>query len=96
MHLGDRTTAESLRLATRNSLERAEEKGLKSIAFPAIGTGVAGFPMAECARIMLTETLEHLKTRTSLERIYFVLYDDATLKTFEDTYQQLTARSALH
>jgi O-acetyl-ADP-ribose deacetylase (regulator of RNase III) len=96
MHLGDRTTAESLRLATRNSLERAEEKGLKSIAFPAIGTGVAGFPMAECARIMLTETLEHLKTRTSLERIYFVLYDDAALKTFEDTYQQLTARSALH
>jgi hypothetical protein len=45
---------------------------------------------------MLTETLEHLKTRTSLERIYFVLYDDAALKTFEDTYQQLTARSALH
>ena len=94
MHLGCRTTAESLKLATHHSLLRAEEKGLKSIAFPAIGTGVAGFPMADCARIMLTETLEHLKVRTSLEKIYFVLYDDAALKTFEDTYQQLTARTA--
>jgi O-acetyl-ADP-ribose deacetylase len=93
MCLGGRTTAESLHLATRNSLLRAEEKGLKSIAFPAIGTGVAGFPMAECARIMLAETLEHLKVRTSLEKIYFVLYDDSALKIFEDTYQQLTGRS---
>ncbi len=93
MHLGGRTTAESLRLATHNSLLRAEEKGLKTIAFPAIGTGVAGFPIADCAHIMLTETIEHLKVRTSLERIYFVLYDDAVLKTFEEVYHQLTART---
>jgi O-acetyl-ADP-ribose deacetylase len=96
MHLGGGTTAESLRLATRNSLLRAEEKGLKSMAFPAIGTGVAGFPLAECARIMLTETLEHLKVRTSLEKIYFVLYDDAALQAFEDAYQQLMTRSGPH
>ncbi|HUI44140.1 MAG TPA: macro domain-containing protein [Terriglobia bacterium] len=89
MHLGGRTTAESLRLATRHSLSRAEEKGLKSIAFPAVGTGIAGFPMPECARIMLGETLEHLKTRTSLEKIYFVLYDDTALETFEEVYRQL-------
>lgn len=92
MRLGGRTSAESLKLATRNSLLRAEEKGLKSIAFPAIGTGVAGFPMADCARIMLGETLEHIKLRTSLEKIYFVLYDDPALKTFEDTYHELTAK----
>ena len=93
MHLGGQTTAESLRLATHHSLQRAEEKGLKSIAFPAIGTGIAGFPMEECARIMLTETLQHLETRTSLEKIYFVLYDDAALKTFEEVYHQLTAHA---
>lgn len=92
MRLGGRATAESLRLSTRNSLQRAEEKGLKSIAFPAIGTGIAGFPVEECARIMLDETLEHLKSRSSLEAIYFVLYDAAALKTFEETYRQLTAR----
>jgi O-acetyl-ADP-ribose deacetylase len=94
MRLGGHTTADSLRLATRNTLERAEEKALKSIAFPAIGTGVAGFSIEECARIMIAEILDHLKTRTSLEKIYFVLYDDAALQVFEDAYKQLTARPA--
>ncbi len=94
MRLGGRTTAESLRLSTRRSLMRAEEKAIKSLAFPAIGTGVAGFPMQECAQIMIHEVLEHLKSRSSLEKIYFVLYDDAALKVFEDTYQKLTARPA--
>jgi len=92
MRLGGQTTAESLRSSTRNSLLRAEEKGLKTIAFPAIGTGVAGFPMDECADIMIREVFEHLKSRSSLEKIYFVLYDDAALKAFEETYKKLTAR----
>jgi len=92
MPLDGQTTAESLRLATHNSLLRAEEKAIKSLAIPAIGTGVAGFPLEECARIMLSEVLEHLKSRSSLERIYFVLFDDAALKVFGETYQQLTGR----
>src|SRR6516162_529224 len=94
MRLGGHTTANSLRLATRNTLERVEEKALKSIALPAIGTGVAGFPVEECASIMIGEVLDHLKTRTSLEKVYFVLYDDAALQVFEDTYRQLAARPA--
>ncbi|MGH9343019.1 MAG: macro domain-containing protein [Terriglobia bacterium] len=92
MQLGGRTSADSLRLAVKNTLDRAEEKAFRSIAFPAIGTGIAGFPMDQCARIMISETLEHLKARTSLERICFVLYDDTALKIFEETYQRLTAR----
>jgi O-acetyl-ADP-ribose deacetylase len=92
MHLGGRTTAESLRHATRASLMLAEGKGLKSIALPAIGTGVAGFSMDECARIMINEVLEHLRSRSSLEKIHFVLYDAAALGTFEDTYRQLSGR----
>jgi O-acetyl-ADP-ribose deacetylase (regulator of RNase III) len=90
MRLGGRTTAEHLRLATHNALMRAEERGIKSIAFPAIGTGVAGFPIEDCARVMITQVLDHLKSRSSLEKIYFVLYDETALKTFEDVYQQLT------
>jgi len=96
MRLGGQTTADSLRLATHNTLLRAEEKTIKSIAFPAIGTGVAGFSMEECARIMLTEVLEHLKSRSTLEKIYFVLYDDAALQVFEETYTRLTGRPASH
>lgn len=94
MSLGGKTTAESLRLATRHSLFRAEEKAIRSIAFPAIGTGVAGFPMEECAKIMIKQVLEHLKSRSCLEKIHFVLFDDAALKIFEDTYTQLTGRPA--
>ncbi len=94
MRLGGRTTAESLRLTTRQTLMRAEEKALKSLAFPAIGTGVAGFPMEECAQIMITEVLNHLKSRSSLEKIYFVLYDDSALNIFQDTHKKLTLRPA--
>jgi O-acetyl-ADP-ribose deacetylase (regulator of RNase III) len=89
---GGKATAESIRLATQQILFRAEEKTLKSLALPAIGTGAAGFPAEECARIMLKAVQDHIKVRTSLERIYFVLYDDAALKVFEETYQKLTGR----
>jgi len=90
----ERATAESVRLATRASLMRGEEKGIRSMAFPALGTGVAGLSLAECAPIMLKAVLDHIKVRTSLEKIHFVLFDDAALKAFEETYQQLTARPA--
>ena len=92
MRPDERATAESIRLATRASLMRAEEKAIRSLALPAIGTGAAGLSVAECAPIMLRTTLDHVKMRTSLERIYFVLFDDAALKVFEETYQQLTTR----
>jgi O-acetyl-ADP-ribose deacetylase len=91
MSLGGKATADSLRRATHNSLQRSEEKGFKSVAFPAIGTGVAGFPLGQCALVMLEETLRHLQRRTSLEKIYFVLYDEEARRLFEETYANLTA-----
>jgi O-acetyl-ADP-ribose deacetylase (regulator of RNase III) len=95
MRLGGKTTADSLRLATHESLLRAEEKTFKSIAFPAIGSGIAGFPVKECARIMIEEVLKHRKMVSSLEKIYFVLFDAETLKVFEETYKELTEPSAV-
>jgi len=92
MTLGGATTAESLRSATHESLLRAEEKTIKSIAFPAVGTGVAGFPLKDCAHIMIESVREHLKLRSTIEKVFFVLYDDAALKVFEETYQEITGR----
>jgi O-acetyl-ADP-ribose deacetylase (regulator of RNase III) len=86
MQLGGRTTAENLEASTRNSLRRAEEKHLKSIAFPAIGTGIAGFDTRRCAEIMLRVVSEHLQGSTSLERVVFVLYDEPARKAFEQTW----------
>ncbi len=83
MHLGGRATEGHLRASTRNSLLRAKEKNLRSIAFPAVGTGIAGFPMTRCAEVMLEEVRDHLKGETTLERVEFVLFDAAALETFE-------------
>ncbi|MCK4224868.1 MAG: macro domain-containing protein [candidate division Zixibacteria bacterium] len=69
------TNEEHIRNATLNSLKRAEELKIKSIAFPAFGTGVGGFPVDECARIMLAEVKNFSKNAKSLKEIRFVLFD---------------------
>lgn len=89
MRLGGRTTAESLRNSTRNSFERAKEKGVKSLAFPAVGTGVAGFPLRECAEIMLEEAVQHLKGNTSVEQVRFVLFDKKALEAFQKAWDKM-------
>src|SRR5579864_9316184 len=61
MELGGTTTARALRSSTANALQIAAAKKLRSIAFPAVGTGIAGFPVPECAQIMLGEAVAHLK-----------------------------------
>jgi O-acetyl-ADP-ribose deacetylase len=83
MQLGEGTSEENLRAATRNALRRAAEHSLRSIAFPAIGTGIAGFPVDRCAEVMLDEVRAHLHLPASLERVEFVLFDASTLKIFE-------------
>jgi len=86
---GERTTAKSLRTSTAHSLRLAVDRKLKTIAFPAVGTGVSGFPMGECAQIMLTEAAQHLKGETSLETAYFVLFDERARNTFQRTWNKL-------
>jgi len=89
MHLGGSVSEESLRNSTRNSLLRAEEKGLKSIAFPAIGTGIGGFPVERCAEVMLSVVLDHLETSRSIEKVYFVLFGKETYESFREVYERL-------
>jgi O-acetyl-ADP-ribose deacetylase (regulator of RNase III) len=82
MRLGESTSEPNLRAATRNSLMRANENSLKTIAFPAIGTGIAGFPIERCAQVMLEEVRAHLSASTTLERIDFILFDRRSLEVF--------------
>ena len=86
MELGGRTTEANLRASTRNSLTRAAELKLESIALPAIGTGIAGFPLDRCAEVMLEEIRAHLRAVKSLERVELVLFDDAALSAFESAF----------
>jgi len=85
MHLGGGVSEEPLREATKNSLLRADEKGVKTVALPAIGTGVGGFPLNRCAQVMIDIVVEYLKNeKTGIEKVYFVLFDMETYKVFND------------
>lgn len=89
MQLGGRTTEEALRSSTWASLERANEAGLETVAFPAVGTGIAGFPMRRCAEVMLEEAARHLEGETSLKEVRFVLYDAPAHETFREVYESM-------
>ncbi len=72
---------------TEQELARAEELGLTSIAFPALGTGVGGFPLRECAAIMLEAVAAaSLRTLTCVE---FVLFDQVAYDAFAAALQEL-------
>jgi len=89
MALGGYTVEPGLREATRNSLARAGEKRLESIAFPAIGTGIAGFPIDRCAEVMLEEIRTHLTGETTLQRVEIVLFDAPSFGVFEHTFAEM-------
>ena len=89
MELGGRTTADALRRSTLYALHLAAEHGLRTIAFPPVGTGIAGFPLEECAEIMLREAVAHFEGKTSLEKIYFVLFDQAATQQFKAAWKEL-------
>lgn len=89
MRLGGTTSAEALRTSTAHCLKIAKERGLKTIALPAVGTGIAGFPLEECAKVMLREAAEHLRGETSVETVHFVLFDDDAKEIFQKTWREL-------
>jgi len=80
--MGEGNEDEKLKNATLNSLKLADENGLKSIAFPAISTGIFGFPIQRCAEIMLATTIEYLKGPTGLEKVTFCLFGQSDYQVF--------------
>jgi O-acetyl-ADP-ribose deacetylase (regulator of RNase III) len=76
------TDERSVRAATANALRRAEEHRLRSVAFPALGTGVGGFPVERCAEVMLEETRRHLARGSSIEDVFFVLRGQGAFDAF--------------
>ena len=75
-----RTSADTVARATRSALARAEEIGARTLALPALGTGVAGFSREECARIMVAAVREHTGT---VEEVTFALRGSDTVRAFE-------------
>ncbi len=77
-----------VREVTRNSVLLADKLSLKSLAFPAIGTGVGGMELSACAIAMIGAVREIETTLKSLNRVDFVLFDAASLEIFQKIYRK--------
>lgn len=82
MDLGGPTSAEIIARATAATLAISEELGARSLALVAFGTGVGGFPLADAARLEVTELARHLEAGSDLERVVFALRGEEARATF--------------
>ena len=81
--MGEGDEDRKLQSAIRSSLALADRHGLKSIALPAISTGVFGYPVDKCARILLTEVYRYLQGGTKIERVVVSLWGDENFEIFK-------------
>ncbi len=86
---GKKEDAELLASCYVNSLALAGEQELKSIAFPAISTGVYGYPLEEATPIALETTLQELAKYPSIRRVVFALFSEKALKVYMNVLETL-------
>jgi O-acetyl-ADP-ribose deacetylase len=83
------TSERAIRAAARSALRLADRLFLRSIAFPALGTGVGGFSLEHAAAAILEETAAHLRGGSGLEEIVFALYDEPAYAVFAAALRDL-------
>ncbi|NVM35706.1 MAG: macro domain-containing protein [Candidatus Lokiarchaeota archaeon] len=81
--MGEGNEDQKLKNATINSLKLMDEHNLKTIAFPAISTGIFGFPIDRCSKIMINVAKEYLQGNTQIEKVIFCLYTAPDFEVFE-------------
>jgi putative ATPase len=74
--------------AVRSSLQRAEELGITTLAFPAISAGIYGFPKERCAKVMLGALEDYFAehSRSSIQEVRIVLFDAPTCEAFQEEF----------
>ena len=95
MALGGAASEASVRSSVRKSLELARERGLRTLAIPAIGAGVGGLAVQRCAEILIEEARAHLAGETSLAEIRFVLFGEPVYRVFEATLDAAKVREQM-
>lgn len=90
--MGEGDEDAKLKNATLNSLKLADKHKLQSIAFPAISTGIFGFPIERCAEIMLRTTIDYLKGETGLKKVVFCLFGRESYMAFENQLKREIAQ----
>ncbi|NHJ24127.1 MAG: macro domain-containing protein [Candidatus Lokiarchaeota archaeon] len=81
--MGEGNEDQKLENATLNSLKLMDKHKLKIIAFPAISTGIFGYPIDRCARIMISTTKAYLEGDTQIKEVIFCLYTKSDFEVFE-------------
>ena len=85
----DHPEAELLADCYRNSLTFAEERGINSVAFPALSTGVFGYPKGEAAEVAMRTVIEEAESLRSVRLVRFVLFGEEDRQVYEDTLARL-------
>ncbi len=85
---GDYSEEMLLASAIRSALKRAEEIGARSVALPAISTGVYGFPLQKAADLSIAVARSFAEEARSVERIVFCVIDDRSLAAFEKAFEK--------
>ena len=88
MSPGRPATAESVRAATASALKLAGEKNIESLSLPALGTGVGGLSLADCARCMFEAIRNHCFTHAQPQEIRLVLFGDNAMEIFQRLFEQ--------
>jgi O-acetyl-ADP-ribose deacetylase (regulator of RNase III) len=83
IYSGSPRDAELLAAVHKNALQLASERGISSISFPAISTGVYGYPLEEAAPIALATVIDYLRHHPEIELVRFVLFGQQAYRTFE-------------
>ena len=87
--MGEGNEDEKLRNATSSSLRLADSEGIHTISFPAISTGIFGYPIERCARIMLESVHQYCEGETKLQEIRFCLFDESARQVFESAAKRI-------
>ena len=88
-----RTSGPVIGQAVRSAMARAREMDARSIAFPALGTGVGGFPLEEAARVMIATVREELEASPGIEHVIFALRGAAAYEAFSAAMSPATANA---
>ena len=91
-----RTRAATIESAVRSAMARARDANVTSIAFPALGSGVGGFPIEESARITVTTVRDELAASPSIVHVIFALRGAAAYAAFAEALADVPAMAAIN
>jgi O-acetyl-ADP-ribose deacetylase (regulator of RNase III) len=89
-HGGQKGEPELLASAYRESLKLASERGIKSLAFPSLSTGVYGYPVPDAARVALATIKDYLAQHPEIELVRFVLFGRPTYEAYAEVLEEIS------